>query len=175
MNDTNDIKLWTWQLPDWDITRQKRDLSYIEEAWGEYTANRLRTLYDRLHRKLGTEEFLFCTTQYTYWAQLEIRRLWVLDVPREKVFCYISSPMWEALVSQNFCMVTEEEAWQNLILDDDKMMTRTTSGQMKDIDPLIKVPIHSEWVVDNTKGNMGKGNMGIVRASRSRYEDLPTL
>ena len=165
------LTLWTWQSPDWDITRQCHDSSRMEEAWGKETADRLRPHYERLYKELGTENFLFCFTRYAHWAQLEIRRLWKLHVPTSGVFQYQDSDMWESLVqSSGPKKVSKQEAWSSMFLDPGEALCRIASDARADkIVPLLRVPVPAAWVCDRQRFNKGPRS-GL----RANYENLPT-
>lgn len=173
------LKLWTWQLPQWNITVEKRDLSKVETAWGEDTAGELNAIYGRLHQMLQETNFIFCYTHYEYWSQLEIRRLWVLDVPLPSIFKYTNSEVWEQLLRDyRACGITQDGNWSNLFSDPhvalqeieksspkSSLSTRRSTNQVKII-PLLKVPINKNWVQDSSKCSQGL-------AYNVAYEKLP--
>ena len=130
-------------------------------------AERLGPLYSRLGRELGTLDFVWCFTQYTHWDQLEVRRLWKLDVPQDQVFCYTDSAMWDALVREDFRCVSEAEAWKRLIVPEEKALSRIAVGQEASIVPLVRIPVPRDWVLDSSRFNKGSD------FSKARYEDLP--
>ena len=167
------MRLWTWHLPDWDITCQRRDLSRMAEASGEDIARILRPLYERLHREVKTEGFIFCCMRYEHWRQLEVRRLWVLDVPTHQVFKYMDSCAWEAIrktAKRSKEEALEARAWDSLFLSEEEALSRLSSGRAASVVALLRVPIATGWVIDKTRFNMGTR----APASKTGYEDLPT-
>ncbi len=164
------FRLYTWQLPDWDITKEKRDPSKGSQGWGEDTWKRLQPLYTKLEEKVGTLDFLWCFPAYEHWKVSEIRRLWVFDVPSSKIFQFLVSDIWGAMV-QNVLNneQPEDRCWNELILERNEGIKRLSAGNNGNITPLIHVPLSpSIRVVDNKKFNKG------TAYSNAPYEDLPT-
>jgi len=149
------MQLWTWQHPKWDITSEEWTDIYGEEMWGEKWQS-LLSLYEQLRRQLRIRSFLWCYDHYVHWRPLEVRRVWWLDVPADSVY-KVNAHAWEALLARAFDRTSEKDAW-GVILAPEKP---------DDIQPLIRVPVESRWVRDNTRYNMGP-----VRQN-PRYEDLP--
>lgn len=165
------LRLWTWQLPDWDITSQKRDAARVAEAWGEDTAERLQPLYEKLYRELGTADLVWCLAHYKHWRQLEVRRLWVLDVPQGRVFRYTDSRAWKEMVDTSDRSAEDaakSPAWHRLFLDEGEARRRIAAGEAGSVVPLLTVPIPRAWVVDSARSNKG------THDADARFADLPT-
>jgi hypothetical protein len=164
------FRLYTWQLPHWDVTREKRDHSKGSQGWGEDTWKQLRPLYTKLKEKVGTLDFLWCFPAYEHWNKYEIRRLWVLDVPSSKIFRFIDSNVWEAMI-QN-ALNNQQPAvrcWDRLIVERNVGMKRLSREDNGNITPLVHVPLSpSILVVDNSKFNKGTAD------PYAPYKDLPT-
>ncbi len=168
------MRLWTWQSPQWNICDTPRDLERARTAWNDI--KRLEQLYDKLHRKLGTCQFIYCEPRYSHWTGDEIRTLWVLDVPDDEILAYLDAEMWRELLDGKFKTATETTAWDRLLLD------RKTAGErILRIDDschalilqnpcpqcLVRVPVPKQCVIDCSRFNKG-GYDQVVR-----YEDLP--
>jgi len=162
--------LYTWQLPDWDITKENRDPSKGPLRWEEDTWDRLQPLYKKLEEKVGTLDFLWCYPAYEYWKQYKISRLWVLDVPSLEIFKFFDSKIWEVMfdcVDNN--KQPEDIHWDQLIVEKSEGIKMLSSGNKNDITPVILVPISPLIrVIDKSRFNKGPNH------SNARYEDLPT-
>jgi hypothetical protein len=161
--------LYTWQLPDWDITKEKRDPSKGPLRWGGDTWARLQPLYKKLEEKVGTLEFLWCFPAYKHWNHSEIYRLWVLDVPSSKIFHVLDSEIWETMVQAVLNNRQPEHiSWDNLIVERSEGIEKLVAGNNDDITPLVLVPLRTSiQVIDNSKFNKG-------HRADAKYEDLPT-
>jgi len=165
------LGLWTWQLARWHITAQRRDPAAILEAWGAEMAEILKPLYERLYQELGTQDFVWCFTKYEHWKQLEVRRLWELDVPRDDVLRYIDSPVWQGLINlakRSPAKVANATDWGRLLLEEEEALRRMSAESGGDVEPLLRVPIDASWVIDNRKFNKGPDY------SNAALADLPT-
>ncbi len=164
------FRLYTWQNPHWDITKEKRDSSKGLQSWGTDTWNRLQPLYAKLEKEIGTLSFVHCFAEYTYWKQSEIRRLWVLDVPSSKIFSFLNSRIWEGIVQDVLNNIQPKHiSWDKLIVERSERMKRLSAGNNADITPLVPVPLSPLIrVIDNSKFNKGPS------CSNAKYEDLPT-
>jgi len=165
---TDSLTLWTWQLPHWDITSEPLDPTRREEAWGADMAERLSPHYKRLCAELGTKDFVWCYTSFKHWAQLEVRRLWVLEVPDTLVFRFTDSAVWETIIGERTDDEQRREAWQSLFLTPAEAMPRIGNGTDRSVVPLLKVPICPDWVIDKSRFNRGPA------AHARNLEDLPT-
>ena len=85
------FKLYTWQLPEWNIATQKRLLSRGEQRWTEDTWDKLQPLYAKLKEKIGTLDFLWCLSAYEHWNDDLLLKLWELDVPSSKIDHFLDS------------------------------------------------------------------------------------
>ena len=165
------FKLYTWQLPDWDIIREKRDPSRGPLRWGD-TWDRLQPLYKKLEKDVGTLDFLWCYAAYVHCKQPQIRRLWVLDVPSSKIFHFLDSEIWETMVDavKNNGR-PDYSRWDKLILERSEGIKGLSAGNNNDITPLVPVPLcTSIQIIDNSKFNKGSRFPG----ASAKYEDLPT-
>ena len=164
------FQLYTWQLPNWDVTREKRDPSKGSQRWGEDTWRRLQPLYTKLEEKIGPLNVLWCFAEYEHWNDSVLVRLWVLDVPSVEIFQFLDSDIWEAMV-QNVLNneQPEERCWDQLIVERNEGIKRLSAGNNGNITPVVHVPLSpSIRVVDNTKFNKG------TVCSNAPYKDLPT-
>ena len=155
MAEVQTIRLWTWQLPDWDIRCEARDPTRGAEAWGNQTWLRLQALYPGVEALAGTSDVVWCCTRYEYWGQLDRRRLWELGVPISHVLAYVDSHVWNSvLFAQDFSTVSENEAWRRLLLPSEKALRALGS-----VTPLLRVPLRSEWVRNCDRISRGPGPM----------------
>jgi len=150
-------RLWTWQHPDWDITSQAWNDSFGREMWGDMWP-RLGHLYGRLRRELALRDFIFCYRQYEHWAGLPVRRLWILEVPEDRIHHVVDGVAWDVLVQVSFKDMSEEEAWT-------RVLSRTPPRS--DMTALVEIPIPGHWVKDRTKFNKGPRFRGAT------YNELP--
>jgi len=164
------FKLYTWQNPDWDITREKRDPSKGPLRWGDEDWARLQPLYKKLEEKVGTLDFLWCYPAYKHWNQIDISKLWVLKVPSSKIIHVLDSAIWGMMADavldnkqpENIC-------WNQLIVERSEGIKRLSDGNNDDITPLVTVPLcTSIQVIDKSKFNKG------IRHTDVKCEDLPT-
>lgn len=164
------FRLYTWQLPDWDVTKEKRDPSKGSQRWGEDTWEKLQTLYIKLEEKIGTLDILWCFAEYEHWKANILVKLWVLDVPNAGIFQFLDSDIWEAMVQDVLNNEQPEDGhWDQLIVGRNEGMKRLSAGNNGNITPLVHVPLSpSIRVVDNSKFNKGIAN------SNALYGDLPT-
>ncbi len=162
------FKLYTWQLPSWDIAKEARDPSKCVLRWKDIWP-RLQPLYEKLANKAGTADFVWCFSAYEHWKQPEISKLWVLDVPTSKIFKFIDSNVWGMMVQDSEDnKQPEDSSWDNLIMARSDGINRLSAGN-NDITPLVLVPIcKSIRVIDKSRFNMGPSH------SSAKYEDLPT-
>ena len=164
------FRLHTWQNPDWDITKEKRNPSKGPLRWGENTWGNLQLLYNKLEKKINTLDFLWCFAKYVHWRQLSISRLWVLDVPSSGIFHFLDSKVWETMlhdVEDN--RQSGHISWDKLIVEKSEGIKRLSAGNNDDITPLVPVPLcTSIQVIDKSRFNEGPMN------ADARYEDLPT-
>ena len=164
------FRLYTWQIPDWDVTKDKRDPSKGPQRWGEDTWKRLQPLYTKLKEKIGTLDFLWCYAEYEHWNGSVLVKLWELDVPSAGIFQFLDSDIWGAMV-QNVLdnEQPEDRRWNQLIVERNQGMERLSAGNNGNITPLVHVPLSpSIRVVDNSKFNKGTANFNAP------YGDLPT-
>ncbi len=162
--------MYTWQLPDWDITKEERDPSKGPRRWGEDMWDKLQPLYTKLEEKIGPVDFVWCFAEYEHWNANVLVKLWVLDVPSAEVFQFVDSDIWEAMV-QNVRRneQPEDRCWNELIRERNEGIIRLSAGNNGNITPLVHVPLSpSIRVVDKSRFNKGS------RHSHARYEDLPT-
>ena len=163
------FRLYTWQNPDWDITKETRDSSMGTQRWDKDTWSGLQLLYKELEKKTNTLDFLWCFTEYEHWMQHDISRLWVLNVPSSKIVHILDSKIWSTMVQA----VSDNKPlkytyWNNLILEKSIGIKKLSAGN-NDITPLIHVPLCSSiQVIDKSKFNKG------IKHSNARYKDLPT-
>ena len=164
------FQLYTWQLPDWDITKEKRDPSKGSLRWGGDTWDRLQPLYKKLEKKVGTLDFLWCFPAYKHWTQSEISRLWKLKVPSSKIFHVLYSEVWETMAQAVLNNEQPEHiSWDKLIVERSEGIKRLSAGNNDDITSLVRVPLcTSIQVIDKSKFNKGP------RFANAKYEDLPT-
>ncbi len=164
------LRLYTWQLPDWDITKEKHDPSKGLIRWGKDTWHRLQPLYKKLEEKVGTLDFLWCYPAYKHWNQNEISRLWVLKVPSSKIFHVLDSGIWDTMVQAVLNDKQPEQiSWDNLIVERSEGIEKIVAGNNDDITPLVLVPLcTSIQVIDKSRFNKG------CRHTDAKYEDLPT-
>jgi len=162
--------LYTWQLPDWDITKEKRDPSKGPLRWEEYTWDKLQSLYKKLEEKVGTLDFLWCYPVYEHWRQTEISRLWVLDVPSSKIFHFLDSGIWAKMLQAIENNEQPEDAsWDKLIVKRSEGIESLSAGNNDAITPLVYVPLcTSIQVIDKSRLNKGP------RYTNAQYDDLPT-
>ncbi len=153
------------------MTTEKRDLRFIEKAWGSdrNMTQRLRVLYVRLHCLIGTQQFVFCYLDYRHWRQCEVRRLWVLNAPKKEVLRYIRSGLWHKLLQPD-AGPSEEKIWPDLFLSDEEVRGLDVSARGDGVQALLHLPVKVGWVVDKSKFNMGPA----VSDQHSNYDSLPT-
>ncbi len=166
------FRLYTWQLPDWDITKEKRDPSKGPLRWRGDTWDRLQPLYKKLEEKVGTLDFLWCFTAYEHWEENVISRLWVLDVPSSKIFHVLDYRIWGTMVTTILNnRQPEHTSWDKLIVERSEGIKRLSDGNNDGITPLVSVPLcTSIQVINNSKFNKGDG----FSDANAKYEDLPT-
>lgn len=165
------FRLYTWQNPDWDIEKEKRDPSKGRQRWRD-TWDELQQLYPKLKKKVGTLDFVWCYAEYVHWKQLEISRLWVFDVPSSKIFQFLDSDIWNTMLQNvNNNKQPEDICWNQLIVERSEGIKRLSAESNADITPLVLVPLCPLiLVIDKSKFNKGPK---FADAS-ARYEDLPT-
>ena len=163
------MQLWTWQLPDWDITCQPRDCARMADAWGHETAADLAVPYVRLYDELGTSNIIWCFALYRHWLGLDVRRLWVLDVPSAAVLRFTDSPCWAALIRHK---MPEEQAWRSLFLDEEEAFSRIAAGRADTVVPILRVPVTRAWVTDKSRFNTWSRRRGPLL--EVPYHELPT-
>jgi len=163
------FRLYTWQNPDWDIEKEKRDPSKGRQRWRDKW-DELQQLYPKLKKKVGTLDFVWCYAEYVHWMQLDISRLWVFEVPSSKIFKFLDSKIWETMIEDTKNNRQPEDAsWNKLIVERSEGIKRLSAGNNDDITPLVCVPLcNSIQVVDKSRFNKGP------RYPDAKYEDLPT-
>lgn len=162
--------LYTWQLPEWDVTTEKRDPTKGSRAWGDDTWRILKLLYKKLEKKIGTLSFLWCFTTYEHWHGSEIFRLWELDVPSSGIEHFLDSKIWESLFedAQNNKQY-DDMRWDQLVIKRSEGLKRISDENKVNITSLIKVPLSpSIMIVSN-----GRFNTGVHHGNTS-LENLPT-
>ena len=165
------FRLYTWQNPDWDITKEKRDPSKGPLRWGDEW-DVLQHLYLELYKKVGTSDFVWCFAEYEHWKQPGIYRLWVLDVSSSKIFHFLDSGIWAKMYqdTENKEQL-KETSWDKFFVERSEGIEKLSAGNNDDISPLVPVPLcTSILVIDKSKFNKGPK---FADAS-ARYEDLPT-
>jgi len=164
------FRLYTWQLPNWDVTKEKRDPSNGPQRWGEDTWQKLQPLYTKLEEKIGTLDFLWCFAEYEHWNGSVLVKLWELDVPSAEIFQFLDSDVWGAMVQDVLNNEQHEDGrWDRLIVGRNEGIKRLSAGNNSNITPLVHVPLSpSILVVDNSKFNKGTAH------TNAPYEDLPT-
>ena len=163
------FRLYTWQNPDWDITKEKRDPSKGPLRWGDEW-DVLQHLYLELYKKVGTSDFVWCFAEYEHWKQPGIYRLWVLDVSSSKIFHFLDSGIWAKMYqdTENKEQL-KETSWDKLFVERSEGIEKLSAGNNDDISPLVPVPLcTSIQVIDKSKFNKGP------RHADAKYEDLPT-
>ena len=162
------IRLYTWQNPEWDIIKEKRDPSYGPQRWRD-TWDKLQLLYEKLEKKVGTLDFVHCYTKYCHWMQDDISRLWELSVPSAKIFQFLDSKIWETMIKDTKNNRQPEDAsWNKLIVERSEGIKRLSAGNNGNITPLVLVPLCTSRHVDGSS----KFSKGL--AIPVKYEDLPT-
>ncbi|MCK4822460.1 hypothetical protein KA005_42240 [bacterium] len=162
------FRLYTWQLPDWDITREHRDPSKGFQAWRCDTWPRLQLLYSKLEERIGTLDFLWCFAKYEYWYDTPIRKLWELDVPSSEIFHFLDSDTWETM--RKNAENGEQPAkicWDELIIERNEGIKRLSTGNKDNITPLVRLLVPSEWT-DRSRSRFSNGPAYV------KYKDLPT-
>ncbi len=164
------FQLHTWHLPDWDITKEKRDPSKGPQKWGEDTWDKLQPLYKKLEEKIGTLDFLWCYPAYEHWMQPEILRLWVLKVPSLEIFHFLDSGIWAKMLEDaENKEQPKETSWDKLTVERSEGIEKISAGNNDDITPLVRVPLCTLiQVVDKSRFNKG------IMHPTAKYEDLPT-
>jgi len=162
------FRLYTWQLPDWDITREHRDPSKGFQAWRGDTWPRLQLLYSKLEERIGTPDFLFCFAEYEYWME-EVRKLWVLDTPNSEIFKFLDSKIWNKMY-QDACNNKQPDDiyWNQLIVERSEGIKRLSAGNNSNITPLIRVPISPLIKVLDNRISIGPEHL------KYDYKKLPT-
>ncbi len=160
-------RLYTWQNPDWDIIKEKRDPSKCLQRWGRDTWDRLQLLYKKLEKKIGTLDFIWCYAEYEHWRQPEISKLWELDVPSSEIFHVLDSSIWAKMLQD---IENNEQpkdiSWGDLIVG----VERLSAGN-NDVTPLVRVPLcTSIQVIYKNKFNKGPQ----FPDASAQYKDLPT-
>ncbi len=165
------FRLYTWQNPDWDITKEKRDPSKSPQKWRDQWDN-LQPLYLKLKKKVGTLDFVWCYSEYEHWRRPEISRLWELDVPCSEIFHFLDSNIWAKMLQDiENNEQPEETSWDKLIVERSEGIKRLSAESNADITPLVLVPLCPLiLVIDKSKFNKGPK---FADAS-AKYEDLPT-
>ena len=163
------FRLYTWQNPDWDITKEERDPSKCSQRWGDIWKN-LQLLNKKLEKKIGTLDFLWCFAEYEHWKQLDISRLWVLDVPSTEIFHFLDSNLWAKMLQDiENNEQPEDISWDKLIVERSEGVEKLSARNNDDITPLVCVPLcTSIQVVDKSRFNKGP------RYTDAKYKDLPT-
>ncbi|MHC4659525.1 MAG: hypothetical protein ACYS83_10195 [Planctomycetota bacterium] len=162
--------MYTWQNPDWDITKEKRDPSKGPLRWGRDTWEKLKPLYKKLEEKVGTLDFVWCYPAYKHWIKTKMSRLWVLKVPSSKIFHVLDSEIWDTMADAVLNdRQPEHISWDKLIVERSEGIKRLSAGNNDDITPLVLVPLcTSIQVIDRSRFNKGP------KHSNAKYEDLPT-
>lgn len=161
------ITLYTWQNPEWDITKEKRNPSKGPQVWKEEWVV-LQPLYNKLEEKIKTRDFLFCLAKYEYWME-EVRKLWVLNVPSSKIFKFLDSKTWERMIEVTKKNKQPENVyWNQLIMERSEGIKRLSAGNNSNITPLIRVPISPLIKVLDNRISIGPEHL------KYDYKKLPT-
>ena len=165
------FRLYTWQNPDWDITKEKRDPSKSPQKWGDEW-DKLQPLYLKLNKKVGTPDFIWCYVEYEHWRQPEIHRLWELDVPSSKIFQFLDSGIWAKMYQDaENCEQSGDICWDKLIVERSEGVKRLSAGNNDNITLLMRVPLCASIQVIY-KSNFNKG--AKFADASAQYDDLPT-
>lgn len=162
------FELYTWQGPNWDITKENRDPSYGPLSWKD-DWDRVQPLYLELFKRVGTSHFVWCYHAYKHWKRYEIRRLWVLKVPSSMIFKILDYELWYTMYED----VGEQTQlnkydWDKLFVERSEGIEKISAGN-NNISLLIRVPLcTSIQVIEKNRFNEGSGGRAL------KYEDLPT-
>jgi hypothetical protein len=180
------MELWTWQSVNWDIRCQNWNPERAAQTWGKLS-DRLKELYAELQRRFSLPEgFLWCYLCYTYWL-CDLRKLWWLEVPSEKILCYVNGRIWDQL-SQQGQGEPSEGLWASLLILDveaycSKRFTEASKpgdylanlhpngvaeAIKEEVSALIAVPIPDNWVKENNRLSIGTNGRSPA------YHELPT-
>jgi len=105
------MRLWTWQNPKFSLTDKQQEVKSIEysiylnhECIPEKERNRHKAAYQKVWERLGTNQILWCFTQYEVAIDNvsveEFEKmgclLWEIDAPEDKIIKYCNTA-WECL------------------------------------------------------------------------------
>ena len=159
--------LYTWQLADWDITKEKRDPSKGILMWHSGW-EKLQLLYKRLEQKTGSSDFIWCFSKYEHWKQTAISRLWVLNVPTSKIFKFLDHKVWDTMREDiNNDRQPDDTSWDKLILGRNEGI-KGLLDKNDNITPLVRVPLCTTVkIINKDKFNIGP------YIHHAEIEDLP--
>ena len=165
------FRLYTWQNPDWDIIKEKRDPSKSPQKWGDEW-DVLQQLYPELHKRVGTSDFVWCYVEYKHWRQPKIHRLWELDAPSSKIFKFLDLGIWAKMYEDaENKKHPKETSWGKLIVERSEGIEKISTGNYDNITLLMRVPLcDSIQIVYKNKFNKGPK---FADAS-AQCDDLPT-
>lgn len=108
------MRLWTWQKRDFDITNKDVRVENLENSQyangpGENRSEHFKTIYSRLFKKLGTDQFHWFFKEEDEAKSKEShiefykqgRVLWEINVPVANVFKRICGIAWNHLLKTN--------------------------------------------------------------------------
>lgn len=162
------FRLYTWQNPDFDITKGKRDPSKGAQSWGDKW-DVLQQPCLELYKRVGTSDFAWCYPEYTHWMQSDIRRLWVLDVPCQKIFRVLDNKIWTEMIRDaEDNEQPKETSWDKLFVERSEEIDIISAGNNDDIIPLVPIPLCASIQIIN-KSRFNKG----PKDPNAKYTDLP--
>jgi len=164
----NKVRLYSYQPIDFDITKEKLDLSksinYLD----------FQKAYDWLFSQIGTDQILWTMLGWYEPSKdflrfgpnhAQVEMLWELEVPQSAIIRCIDSDPWNSVISEHHIIPDHlYEQWEsegdNLYIDQqwDKFCDETLKEETwqsvfvpfkmdKYLDILLPFPIKEEWVV----------------------------
>lgn len=125
------MRVCTLQAPDYDIRRDKRDLRK-SNYYNDPAHWRIRSAYDKLHKRLGTDQIIWCYAQRneTLSAERPQTKFWELEVPDDEIITFVDTYVWERVIGNNIIPESLKTRWRD--------KARETSGDLDWIDQVIK-------------------------------------
>lgn len=105
------MRLWTWHRPEFPLIEGRVDISR-----SEYADNpRIMAAYKEVADRIGTDQIIWCYTVPDQRIQLPCHTHveWVLDVPRDKILCFVDEIIWGVIRGEQVALPDERRRWRN--------------------------------------------------------------
>lgn len=138
------MRLWTFQAGSVQVnTPGLRIDPTLGEYWNNPNENvrqNYRAVLPKLHRHLGTDQFLWCwTVRDQYISDPSDGKIgWALNIPRLEIIIFYRMDIWESIFWKG--AAAEERDWKALFVDlPPEQLTTSEFGA------LVLLPIEPEW------------------------------